>query len=408
MFSNYAAFTTSDDATSNNNINFHAMHGTWLAESYDNPTPTSPNEIIPPTRTHQTRVIGVQSTVDHTAKTQVEIWENIVSQLTTGFNASPLAQRLKKSLSTKDIKRKWRGFNGDHAADFVKKARLIGELKLEVILQDLGYEVLASLSDEDRTASEENLMADEIDEAGGLDAWKVLPDEEKMERLRAAQDVLAVTLGSDAWEDMSVDQQQQELAWNVGGCCMHKGMNIAKAASDSMHTRWLALKAADPSVQTPIPQPNKYQRIFASSKSSSDSSSAPSSQKRNDSQPTSGAIRTIFNVGQLANHKDSKLGYQDEHRFVMAEKKAASGEKRILLKFPDVCNTRYGSYLFGSVELLAWRQETIEFLEFVRDGKEKMGFNRPSGKPSRSNYCKSTIILKHSNNFQYLSNEQLA
>lgn len=219
------------------------MHGAWLTESYDDPLNSS--EPTPPPQRHQIRVLGVLPTVDHTAETQVEIWEALIAQLSTGFNASPLARRLTKSLSTKDIMRKWRGFNGDHAADFVKKARLIGELKLEVVSQDLGYEVLASLSSEERESSEESLLANEIDEAGGLDAWKALPEEDRMDRLRAAQDILALTVGADAWGDMSVEQQQRELAYNVGGCCMHKGMNVAKAASDSMHSRWLSLQTAD-------------------------------------------------------------------------------------------------------------------------------------------------------------------
>ena len=73
-------------------------------------------------------------------------------------------------------------------------------------------------------------------------------------------------------------------------------------------------------------------------------------------------------AGSLFNNKDDKVGQQDTHQQFFE-----SREQRVP-RFPDTSNTRYQSHCAAAAELITRLDLYVEYLAWIRDGKERPGF----------------------------------
>jgi hypothetical protein len=82
---------------------------------------------------------------------------------------------------------------------------------------------------------------------------------------------------------------------------------------------------------------------------------------------TRGGVKAASLAGAIFNHKDDKKGQQDTFKWWFRN-------AGIPITFPDTSNNRYGTYCEAAGVLLLYREKFLEFLEFVRDSKNKRGF----------------------------------
>ncbi|KAI0051072.1 hypothetical protein FA95DRAFT_1486152 [Auriscalpium vulgare] len=85
------------DGTSHKHTNFEARHVALKVASYGDPSAT---------RSHKIRLLGVDSSVDHSSETQLQGWKDKVLDMSSTFSESPLAKRLETQLRPDDFARK--------------------------------------------------------------------------------------------------------------------------------------------------------------------------------------------------------------------------------------------------------------------------------------------------------------
>ena len=100
----HPGITTSMDSTSQRSINFSSMH--IMANS---------------AKSHNQLYLAVQSTTDHTSKTQVNVLKNTIDSICDTTRCAPKCESGPEVLPrTSDITHKLYGVNGDHASDQLK------------------------------------------------------------------------------------------------------------------------------------------------------------------------------------------------------------------------------------------------------------------------------------------------
>lgn len=138
------------------NLQVESRHISYNAPTYT-ADPDAPQTAI------RTRVVGVTNSLNHTAQTQFEGWEEANRDIFETYTNSPLAKRDTLKGYTYEQDDMWRNmmtFNSDHAADVRLVARKCGEKKRSVVETDLGEEQL------------ENMSADEVEDA----LWEVVQE----------------------------------------------------------------------------------------------------------------------------------------------------------------------------------------------------------------------------------------
>lgn len=92
-------------------------------------------------------------------------------------------------------------------------------------------------------------------------------------------------------------------------------------------------------------------------------------QKRAEAVSEEGAVKLTSLAGAIFNHKDQKKGQQDSLNWFMENKLGYT------VKFPDTSNVRFQSHCKAAAELIVNLELYIQFLELVKDKKEKRNFN---------------------------------
>ncbi|KAK0235259.1 hypothetical protein EDD85DRAFT_954809 [Armillaria nabsnona] len=186
-------FTVSGDATSHKSTNYEAMHVTYIAPNYDNPShPSAPS----------TRLFAISSTVSHHSKTQVQCWKKYISDICTLFSCCPISKRTQITFNIPDFLRMLKGMHGDHASDQKKTVKLMLAWKTEVIRTQLGWEHFETLSAAQLTEALTEVKMKCVDNAGGFAEWLKLDEEETATRYKAAMDALALKLGQEEYEKL--------------------------------------------------------------------------------------------------------------------------------------------------------------------------------------------------------------
>lgn len=216
-------FTLSSDGTSGKHINSESQHLT-----YANPSTTSE------TGSHVIRMLNVSSSVDHMSETQFKGWKESFSNLVELYNASPLAHCLLSTLSLPKLAKKTKGMNGDHASDQKKTFTLVGAWKHKLTIQDLGKQQMAKklVSEVGELAAKAHMK--KIEDAGGFEAWNVLSDDEKQACEALMMESIALVIGEEVYQNLSVEERFQLDLYLCFGCVLHKDMNIFKYTNVAM------------------------------------------------------------------------------------------------------------------------------------------------------------------------------
>ena len=82
---------------------------------------------------------------------------------------------------------------------------------------------------------------------------------------------------------------------------------------------------------------------------------------------TCGGVKLANLAGSLFNHKDDKIGQQNTYQYFFQSR------QQDVSRFPDTNNTRYQSHCEAAAELLTYLNLYVDYLEWIRDGKEKPG-----------------------------------
>ncbi|KAF8600592.1 hypothetical protein BDV93DRAFT_411265, partial [Ceratobasidium sp. AG-I] len=335
--------TISMDSTSQRSVNYSSMH---IMANTGN--------------AHQLLFLAVESTVNHSSQTQVDVLKNTLAQICdTAQRAPNVADSPMEVLTTNDIARKIYGASGDHANDQIKVAALEKDWKLNSWFEYLGNEHLLQLSSDSaaeflrsvRTAAEVSLGYNQL----SVDAQTALIDLQKAKQIRM--------LGEAAFLKLPAEEQKDIGFFVRFGCCMHKDLNTIKGGVSALQKYWKATS----DYPRPVLLPNKDNEAVLALASSNRPPNA--AEQRAVSLSDSGAIKLCSLAGAWFNNKDDKLGAQDEYLYYFQLKHGT------MSRFPDTSNVRYGSYIDAATQLFTHRQHHLDFISYWRDKKRSGTLN---------------------------------
>ncbi|THH13279.1 hypothetical protein EW146_g6916 [Bondarzewia mesenterica] len=337
------AFTISGDGTTHKKLNYESQHLYYRL---------SPSDSTPVSRT-----LGVHSSINHTSETQLDGWKDSFTDIYETYNEWKTAVGAKSSLTLADLLAKFKGMLSDHAADQKKLFALLVNLKKLVDLEQRGQEVLFDMAPSKLIAILCRVMSDTVQQAGGPAAWEALLADEKTRRHVEIEQEVCITYGQDAFNTLSEDEKHITGLCIWAGCCMHKDLNAVKGGDKMMRAFW-----TKEGLEPPLLLLNRDNRAAMSSGDSATKTRIEAVSER-------GAVKTTSLAGTIFRHKDDKKGQQDNFRVFFEQTFG------FIVTFPDTSNTRYGSHLLAALVLLIHLIFFIQFLEIVRDSKEKVGFN---------------------------------
>ncbi|KAI9064676.1 hypothetical protein FKP32DRAFT_1611112 [Trametes sanguinea] len=347
-------FTISGDATMNRCINYEARH-------IHVPNKLEPSHI-------QTRLLGVESSINHTSESQLDGWTTCLESLAGTFNKSPLALRDKVTISAEDCTVKLAGMGGDHAADQIKTHGLLACWKKEMTYHFFARNHLGAENDAAASALETLVMDAShaaVETSGGVAAWQGLSPKAQMTAYINSFSTATMTLGKALYEGLPAEERRPLDLFLRLGCTMHKDLNSVKGGNAAMAAAWGELHTAPPILLANKENASTLREVDLDDLTAAELCALESS--------TRGGIQLTSLAGALFsnifNHKDEKKGHHDTYVFFFWE---TVGQP---LRFPDTSNTCFSSHCTAATELLVHRMDYIRFLEVVRYRKEPPGFN---------------------------------
>ncbi|PBK90663.1 hypothetical protein ARMGADRAFT_1111175, partial [Armillaria gallica] len=339
-------FTASGDATSHKSTNYEAMHVTYIAPNYNNPShPSVPS----------THLFAISSTVSHHSETQVQSWKKHILDICTLFSCCPISKRTQITFNVPDFLCMLKGMHGDHASDQKKTVKLMLAWKTEVIRTQLGWDHFETLSAAQLTEALTKVKIKCVDNAGGFTEWLKLDEEETGTCYKAAMDALTLKLGQEEYEKLPGVEKREIDTFFWAGCSMHKELN-------SIISVW-----GDLGVEPPVMLANKDNdaMIKLAALSGSMLEAAECAVKASER----GAVKLTQLSSSLFHCKDNKKGYQDQHCDYFQNTVKENSQ------FPDVSNTRYHSTCLAACHLILYLDHYRTFMEIMHNQKTKPGFN---------------------------------
>lgn len=320
--------------------------------------------------------LGVDPATDHSSATQYEGWKETIAQLSAIYSQSPIAKRTGAFLSEADVALKLKGTNGDHASDQKKKHSMLFDWKMDQTHQALGSKILAEMSQSQLLELMGATLQKKLEDIGGQITWDLLSDgEQHLHNSNLVKEV-ALQLGKTMYGELSDHEKHAFELFFRGGCCMHKDLNAVKGGDKEMCGIWKSLK-----VHGPVLLANKDNMAVLTDptqKGSKASNHALEVSGR-------GGTKATTLAGMIFNHKDNKKGQQDTYQWYFFSVLGYA------VRFPDTSNTRYGSHCDAAAELLTHLPLYIEFLEFIRDRKDKAIFTNIEDNLWKALHCSATL-----------------
>ncbi|KAF8209762.1 hypothetical protein K438DRAFT_2058662 [Mycena galopus ATCC 62051] len=353
---------TSSDATSVRGENYEGAH-----------------VMINKGSSHKMRVLSLTSTVSHSSETQIENLEKQIGNISDIYRRSPLGQRSALNFEVHDFLRVWKGGNSDHASDVKKFSRLGGEWKRESSRILLGYEELQCIEPQKLVDIVRDILKSNLEEVGGEADWAKLSEDEKNTRTKSSMDTLAFRLGEEVFETLPEETKREIELFFWAGCSMHKKLNCCKAFDDRMKKFY----EAHPELDQPVLLANKDNG--ATIQLAEETGESTAAVRRALKVSERGGVKLISLFGALVNHKDDKKGLHDVYDNYF---RLTIGPG---VRFPDVNNTRYQSHGRGGARIITWLKEHREFMEFVKDNKQKRTLNHLEENIVKGLHCPQTI-----------------
>ena len=192
----------------------------------------------------------------------------------------------------------------------------------------------------------------------GLTGWEALSPDERELRKVAAYCRVCCTLGKSQLDALSPEERWYAALFIWGGCCMHKEMNTVKGGNARMMAWW-----SENNLEGPIKLHNRDNGAAVTLGANGD---AAHDQAMEVSQ--AGGAKLTSLAGAVFANKDKKKGQQDTLQVCL---QSTIG---YMVCFPGTSSTRYGSHAEAAAELIVRREFYIQFLEVIRDLKEKQNF----------------------------------
>ncbi|KAH7345482.1 hypothetical protein B0J17DRAFT_563797 [Rhizoctonia solani] len=306
-------------------------------------------------KSHNQLYLAVESTTDHTSKTQVNVLKGTLDSICDTTRRAPKCESSTDTTPcTSDIACKLYGVNGDHASDQLKVTQLEKEWKIDSWITHLGNSKLLKLGDSESKAFYESLHAAAVTKVGGVDAFSDLAPANQEDLLVSEYQKHVWALGKAEFDNTEPNLKQDMLFVVRGGCCAHKDMNATKGGATAMSAFWKANKHLSPPV-----------KLFNKDNDATVLLSDPSgkvleAEKRALSVTEGGPIKLCNLSGHAFNHKDDKKGHQDTHAYYFAEK------YRRYRRFSDISSARYSSFIDAATELCTLHSAYIDYMEHMR------------------------------------------
>jgi hypothetical protein len=329
---------------------------------------------------HSQVYLAVESTTDHTSKTQVNVLKQTLDTICDTAKRAPKCESGPAVLSsTSDIARKLYGVNGDHASDQLKVAQLEKEWKIDSWVEHLGNSVLLNLEGSDSKTFYESLNKAAETEAGGSDVFLSLPLANQEDLLASEYQKSVWALGKATFDKAEPNLKQDMSCVIRGGCCAHKDMNATKGGATAMSAFWKTNNNLSP----PVKLFNKDNDATVSF--SDPLGEIPEAEQRAISVTDSGAIKLCSLAGAAYNHKDDKKGHQDSHVYWFAQRHSR------FQRFPDTSNVRYSSYIDAATELCTFHSAYIDYMEHMRKQKASGTLNHLELNIVKALNCPATL-----------------
>ncbi|KIM83529.1 hypothetical protein PILCRDRAFT_87981 [Piloderma croceum F 1598] len=213
------------------------------------------------------RFFGISSTPNHTSKTQLEGWQQVVHKFYDLYNDTVLDAPMHAWLA--EFAAKIKGMHTNHAEDQKSWHSWFSTGKSSVnLLPILVEEALQKVAD-----------------AGGTNAWVMLLEKEKADCEAVVYQKICFCFGQAAYDALTKKEKKKE---KKEGCCMHKELNSMKGGNASLMAFW-----KKDGIQGPMPLMN-HDNVAAFALGSS----AAKSRAENITQ--AGSVKTISLAGVLS------------------------------------------------------------------------------------------------------------
>jgi hypothetical protein len=342
----FIGLTVSGDGTTDKHLNLESKHGLLLTPTYASDPNTPAMSTVP-----SQRFFGINWAPDHKSETQLKGWQELIDRMYKVYNESPLGRQ--KPLNPLEFARLVTGMNTDHAEDQKKLFRLFLAWKESCEREMRGEEALLAASLSDILPFLWRETENNISAAGGYDAWMALAADKREKREVKAYKRICVALGADKLGELRPEECQYAALFIWGGCCMHKEMNSVKGGNVRMMAFW---------AKNNLPGPKM---LFNKDNQAAARLSGGAAGERATEVSTAGGVKLTSLAGAVFANKDLKKGQQDTLQVTLQD------EIGYMVRFPGTSSTRYRSHAEVAAELLVLLDFYKQFLEVVRDLKEK-------------------------------------
>ncbi|KAJ7174309.1 hypothetical protein C8R46DRAFT_892312, partial [Mycena filopes] len=169
--------TASSDGTTHKNINLESRRATVINE--DN--------------SKQTFFLGIGMAINHTSEKQLEGWEELIE------------------------------------AAYQKLFRLVASMKTRLEREHRGERTIAQMPPAQWADILFKISQAAVAEAGGITAWELLEDPDRLHHHDAAFTAFIRELGEEEFSKLTAEEKQSIDLFIWGGCCMHKNLNGSHA-----------------------------------------------------------------------------------------------------------------------------------------------------------------------------------
>ncbi|KAJ7310924.1 hypothetical protein DFH08DRAFT_718392 [Mycena albidolilacea] len=327
---------------------------------------------------HKMRILSLTSTVSHSSETQLENLKKQITNIADIYHRSPLGQRSALNFEVHNFLRVWKGGNGDHAPDVKKFYRLGEGWKRESSRILLGHDKLQRMEPQRLVDLVRDILQSNLREVGGEAEWAKLSNNEKNIRTKSSMDTLAFRLGEEVFETLPEETKREIELFFWAGCSMHKELNCCKAFDDGMKKFY----DEHPELDQPVLLANKDNDVTI--QLTDDTGESTAAVQRALKVSERGGVKLVSLFIALVNHKDDKKGLHDIYENYFRPTIGAG------VRFPDVSNTRYQSHGRGGARIIAYLKGHRDFMDFVKDNKQKRMLNHLEQNIVKGIHCPQT------------------
>ncbi|KAF8312380.1 hypothetical protein DL93DRAFT_2168471 [Clavulina sp. PMI_390] len=339
-------WTFSGNGTTHQGIQYEARTMTVKAPDYNDPM-AAPKTVD--------RYLQVETVTSHTANAQVGNFLRMLQAFTETHNRFA-SYTGREQVGCTALVRSLMAIHTDHAADQKKFASMVQAIKTEASEQYLRELTLQAKTEAQLIEITNEVTEQTITRMGGILGWLSLSGEEKMRRIEETHLAFIQVYGREAYAQLPDEEKlmTSRIVW--AGCAMHKEMNCFKVAAKGAAGYWESVGKLGP--------------ILLMNKSNATAAATSDAARKHVNQVSEGgAIKLTSIAGAVFNHREDTRGEGDQIR-VWFEKFVG-----LLLQFPDVSNTRYGSHGEAAVVLLLFLPEFCTYIENMSNRKGKPGLN---------------------------------